>query len=57
MPIIVETTKDGITRGHTDNYILVEVDEKLEEGSMVEVKITSVDKQVVKGTTKISTNK
>ena len=57
MPIIVETTKDGITRGHTDNYILVEVPEKLEDGSMVDVEITQVDNQIVKGTTKISTNK
>lgn len=51
MDIIVEVSNDGISKGHTSNYILVNVDESLKEGETVKVKITHVDGIHVNGTT------
>ncbi len=50
LSIIVESSKDGISRGHTSNYILVNTDSKLEEGETVDVLIKSVDDICVNGT-------
>lgn len=47
--LIVEVEKNGISKGHTSNYVLVTVDESLEEGKTYDVLITSVDGQVVNG--------
>ena len=49
LSIIVETTKDTCSVGHTDNYILVSIDETLESGTKHEVIITAVDGTDVKG--------
>lgn len=50
LDIIVETSKDGRSTGHTSNYILVTVDGELEEGKTYLVKIVSVDGPTVNGT-------
>ncbi len=47
--IIVESSLENESKGHTANYILVHVNEPLKEGSVVKVKITSVDGIVVNG--------
>ncbi len=49
MSIIIETNKTNGSVGHTDNYILVSIDDKLESGTEVEVVITEVDDDCVKG--------
>lgn len=49
LDIIVESTKDGKTDGHTSNYILVHTDEIHKEGETITVKIDSVDGLTVKG--------
>ena len=49
LSVIVEDTKDGISRGHTDNYILVNLDSKVPSGKMVDAKIYEVDNLNVKG--------
>ncbi len=49
LEVVVESDKNGITRGHTDNYILVELDKKYKEGDIVQVVIDSVDGKTVKG--------
>lgn len=47
--VIIETVKDGISRGHTSNYILVNVNAELESGKEYLVKIVSVDGVNVNG--------
>lgn len=47
--VIVETVKDGISVGHTSNYIKIYIDESLESGCEYKVKITSVDGLSVNG--------
>lgn len=49
LEMIVESSKDGLSKGHTSNYILVEAEGTLEEGSLVKVKITGVDDGTVNG--------
>lgn len=49
LDVIVETSKDGISKGHTSNYIPVTINMKLEEGKNYEVHITSLDGSVVNG--------
>lgn len=49
LDVIVETSKDGFSKGHTSNYILVKIDGILEEGKTYPVKIASLDGLVVNG--------
>lgn len=41
--VLVEEEKDGISFGHTGNYLHVKINKKIEHNTMVKVKITSVD--------------
>lgn len=50
LEVIVETTKDGKSKGHTSNYILVNIDKSLDAGKIYEVLLTSLDDNVVNGT-------
>lgn len=47
--VLVETTKDGKSCGHTDNYISVNLDKYVESGAMCKVKIVNVDGLSVNG--------
>ena len=49
LSVIVEDTKDDLSRGHTDNYILINLDSKVPSGKMVDAKIYEVDNLNVKG--------
>ena len=49
LKVIVETVKDGISKGHTSNYILVSINTSLEAGREYLVKIVSVDGLCVNG--------
>ena len=49
LSVIVENTKDCGSVGHSDNYILVSIDEKLEPGTKHDISITNVDRTSVKG--------
>jgi len=49
LEIIIETSKDGMSRGHTSNYIMINLKEELEEGISTNVNITSVDGLFVNG--------
>lgn len=49
LDVIIETSNGGESKGHTSNYILVHLDEEVEEGATVSVKIESVDGKYVKG--------
>lgn len=49
LSIIVENSKDAFSRGHSSNYIMINTDKDLTEGSMATVKIESVDGLVVNG--------
>lgn len=49
LPIIVETSKDGRSVGHTDNYILVTIPIEKPSGSIQNIMITSVDESGVNG--------
>jgi len=50
LDIIVETSKKGKTIGHTENYIPIEIDAKIDEGKIITTKIKAVDGITVKGT-------
>lgn len=47
--IIEDENKMGFSRGHSSNYILVNTDKKIKSGSIAEVKITSLDGNIVNG--------
>ena len=49
LSIIVENDKHDRNVGHTSNYILIEFDKKLDEGTLANIKITDVDGKSVKG--------
>lgn len=49
LDIIVETTTENGSKGHTSNYILINTKEQLEEGKIETVKITSLDGLIVNG--------
>lgn len=49
LDVIIEQTSDGISKGHTSNYILVNVDSSLKEGDKYPVKIESIDGLIVNG--------
>jgi threonylcarbamoyladenosine tRNA methylthiotransferase MtaB len=49
LDVIVESSKDELSQGHTSNYILVHLDKKLEEGKMYKVLISDVDNTTVNG--------
>jgi hypothetical protein len=49
MDIIVESSKNGKYFGHSDNYILTNIDKSLEDGVEAKVLITDVDNLNVKG--------
>ena len=49
LQIIAESSKDNSTVGHTDNYILVHIDECIPSGSVIGVKICKVDNLHVNG--------
>lgn len=44
---IIETSKDGISRGHTSNYILANIKGEYQSGAEVKIKIESVDNLTV----------
>ena len=47
--VLIETAKEGISFGHTSNYIPVEVEQDLIPNQFYQVKITDVSKAGVKG--------
>lgn len=49
LSVIVEDTKDDFSRGHSDNYILINLDKKLASGLIVNAKINEIDNLYVKG--------
>ena len=49
LQIIVESGKNGISSGHTDNYILVHLDSEIPSGTVIDAKICKVDNIYVKG--------
>ena len=52
MPCLIEETKEGISIGHTDNYIRIEVEELLEHNKFYNIEINEVVNTQVKGITK-----
>ena len=49
---LIEETKDGVSIGHTDNYIKIEIEDTLENNKFYKVKIDKIVKIQVKGITK-----
>lgn len=49
LDVIVEVSKDGISHGHTSNYLAVDIEGGLKEGETYPVQITNIDGQSVKG--------
>lgn len=49
LDVIIEKSNGSVSKGHTSNYILVNIDLPLEEGSSVKVRIISVDGCIVNG--------
>lgn len=47
--VIIETVKEGKSFGHTSNYMMVVVEDTLEEGITYSIRITSIDEDVVNG--------
>lgn len=47
--VLVESSKNGISEGHTDNYILVKLDKQVESGKNASVRITEVYETCVNG--------
>lgn len=41
--VLVEETKDGVSFGHTGNYLYVKINKELEHNTFVTVKITSIE--------------
>ena len=52
MDCLIEETKDGISIGHTDNYIKIEIEDTLENNKFYKVKIVKIVNTQVKGITK-----
>ena len=52
MDCLIEETKDGLSIGHTDNYIKIEIEDTLENNKFYKVKIDKIVKTQVKGITK-----
>ena len=52
MDCLIEETKDGISIGHTDNYIKIEIEDTLENNKFYKVKIDKIVNTQVKGITK-----
>lgn len=52
MPCLIEETKDGISIGHTDNYIKIEINDILEHNKFYNIKINEIVNTQVKGITK-----
>lgn len=52
MPCLIEETKDGISIGHTDNYIKIEINNVLEHNKFYNIKINEIVNTQVKGITK-----
>ena len=49
MDCLIEETKDGISIGHTDNYIKIEIEDTLENNKFYKVKIDKIVNTQVKG--------
>lgn len=49
---LIEETKDGVSIGHTDNYIKIEIEDTLENNKFYKVKIDKIVNTQVKGITK-----
>ena len=47
--VLIEEVKDGVSIGHTDNYIKVKIDDILERNKFYNILITDIDKINVKG--------
>ncbi len=43
LDVLIETTKDGFSYGHTENYLNVKINKELPHNTFVKVKITSID--------------
>ena len=41
--VLIEETKDGVSFGHTDNYLYVKINKELEHNTFVTVKITAIE--------------
>lgn len=52
MPCLIEETKDGISIGHTDNYIKIEINSILEHNKFYNIKINEIVNTQAKGITK-----
>ena len=52
MDCLIEETKDGVSIGHTDNYIKIEIEDTLENNKFYKVKIVKIVNTQVKGITK-----
>ena len=52
MDCLIEETKDGVSIGHTDNYIKIEIEDTLENNKFYKVKIDKIVNTQVKGITK-----
>lgn len=49
LEVLIEENIDGKSIGHTSNYIKVEIDDTLNRNEFYKVKITSIEKEYVKG--------
>ena len=49
LDVLIEEIKDGISIGHTSNYIKVKIDNILEHNKFYNIKITKIDKTNVEG--------
>ena len=47
--VLIETSKDGYSYGHTTNYLHVRINKELEHNTFVNVKITSIDYPYLNG--------
>ena len=41
--VLIEEVKDGVSLGHTDNYLYVKINKELKHNTFVTVKITDID--------------
>ena len=49
LDVLIEETKEDYVVGHTDNYIKVKINKKLENNKFYNIKITDIVKTDVKG--------
>ena len=49
--VLIEKTVDGLSIGHTGNYLQVEIDRVWEKNTLVNVLVRERDNKILKGTT------